>query len=157
MDNMIVLDYENMLEYIKDDMEYLFVDRVEVIPGKSAEGIKLASSQDWYFKIHFPGNPMMPGVFIMESIMQTGGYIINTMPGKKDFALVFRGCKSLDFYKDVRPGDILRTHATLESYKRGVAKFFGEAFVDDVKVCSMKFTLVVLEEIPKILPKESEI
>ena len=146
----IVLDYRNILEYAEYTTEYLFVDRVEVQSGKSAAGVKHASFQDWYFKIHFPDNPVMPGVFVMEAIMQTGLFVISTMPEKMHVLFVFRECDKVKFRKSVRPGDVLHTNVVLESYKRGVAKFYGEAFVDGEWTCSMNFTMVAPEELPNI-------
>lgn len=146
----VVLDYRNILEYAEDTIEYLFVDKVEVQPGKSAAGVKHASLQDWYFKIHFPDNPVMPGVFVMEAIMQTGLFVISTMPEKKHVLFVFRECEKVKLRKSVRPGDVLQTNAVLQSYKRGIAKFYGEAYIDGELACSMSFTMVAPEELPNI-------
>ena len=145
----ISLDYRTLYDYVKVTVEYTFIDTAEVVPGREAWGQKLASTQDWYFKIHFPGNPIMPGVFIMESIMTTGSLIVYTMEGKKNIQLLFNGCESVKLYNSVRPGDILRTHVVLERYRSGFAKFDGEAFVDDKLVCKMKFILIAPEEFPK--------
>lgn len=139
-------DYRNILEYTKDVQEYLFVDKVTV-EGNKATGRKLVSSQDWYFCIHFPGNPIMPGIFIMESIMQTGTFIVSAMPGKKDIPLVFDSNEKTKFYKGVRPGDILKTEVELLSYKRGIIKFVGQAHVDEDLICKMGFTLVAPDEL----------
>lgn len=149
MEERILVNYENMFDYVKNEVEYLFVDKAEVIPGKEAWGTKLASSQDWYFKIHFPGDPNMPGVFVMESIMTTGSLIVYTLPGKKDIKLLFNGCSEMKLFKSVRPGDVLKTHVVLERYRRGLAQFWGEAFCDDNLVCQMKFILIAPEEFPK--------
>ncbi len=148
--NCVYINYENIFEYGEDDMSYLFVDKAEVLPGIEAHGIKLASTQDWYFKIHFPGNPMMPGVFIMESIMTTGSLILYTMPEKKGEMILFNGCKDVRIYRSVRPGDILDTYVKLESYKRGIASFSGEASVEGRLVCKMHFTMTVPSELPQI-------
>lgn len=146
--NKIELDYRNILEYTKDVQEYLFVDKVTV-EGNKAVGRKVVSSQDWYFCIHFPGNPIMPGIFIMESIMQTGTFIVTTMPGKKEISLLFDSNESTKFYKGVRPGDTLKTSVEMLSYKRGIVKFVGEGYIEEELVCKMKFTLVVPEELIK--------
>lgn len=149
MENKIHINYENIFEYSKDTIEYMFVDKAEVIPGQEAWGTKLSSHQDWYYKIHFPGDPIMPGVLVMEAIMTTGSFIIYTMEGKKELRLLFNESKNMKMYKSVRPGDVLNTHAVLNSYRLGVGKFTGEAFCEDGLVCKMEFTLIAPEEFPR--------
>lgn len=156
MEEKVILDYKNIKSYFRQTVEYIFLDRVEIVPGVSAEGMKLVSSQDWYFKYHFPENPVMPGVFQMEAMMQTGGLIINAMEGKKDFPLLFRGCKSVRIYKSVRPGDILKTTVVLEAYKRGIARFHGTATVGGGASCEMDFSLISSNELQSVLPRGEE-
>ena len=139
MDEKVLIDYRNMFEYAKDTIDYMFIDKAEVIPGKEAWGKKLASMQD----------PVMPGVFVMEAIMTTGSLAVYTISGKKDIKLLFNDCSNMKLFKSVRPGDILNTHAILEMYNRGVAKFYGEAFTDGGMVCRMNFVLIAPEEFPK--------
>ncbi len=145
----IELDWHGISEYIRDSIEYTFIDKAVVVPGIECHSKKLASTQDWYFKIHFEGNPIMPGVLVMEIIQQTGGLIINTMPGRKDAKLLFHGCESMRMFREVRPGDVVEAEAKMTSFRRGVAKFEGKAEVDGQPVCKMLFTLVVEGEIPK--------
>lgn len=149
MEDRIYINYENIFDYAKDSIEYMFVDKAEVVPGKEAWGTKMSSHQDWYYKMHFPGNPIMPGVFVMEMIMTTGSFIVYTMENKKDIQLLFDGCKSIKMYKSVRPGDILKAHVELKKYRLGVGYFVGEAYVDDKLVCKMEFTLIAPEDFPK--------
>lgn len=149
MEEKIQLDYRNIMDYTKNTIEYLFVDKAEVIPGKEAWGIKLSSSQDWYYKMHFPGNPIMPGIFLIETLMTTASFIIYTMDGKKDIQLYFDSVHNMKMFNAVRPGDILEAHVTLERYRLGVGKFIGEARVADKLICKMEFTLIAPEEFPR--------
>lgn len=146
----ICINYENILDHAGVDMLYLFVDKAEVVPGREARGVKLASTQDWYFKLHFPGDPMMPGLFIMESIMITGSFILSALPDRKGKRILFNGCKDARIYRSVRPGDILESHVVLDSCKRGVAFFHGEAYVGKELVCRMGFTLTIPAEVPRM-------
>ena len=139
--------------YTADPMEYRFIDIVKVKEDE-AWGCKLASTQDWYFKIHFPEYPVMPGVFVMEAIMQTGVFIVTTREDIKEKLMMFHACKSMRMYREVRPGDILNTHVILKSYRGGVASYFGEAFIeDDKKACQMEFTLILPGELKKMTPE----
>ncbi len=147
----VFLDYSNMYEYFRQTPEFIFLDSVKVVPGIQADGEKLASGQDWYFKYHFPNNPVMPGVFQMEALMQTGGLIINTMEEKKELKLFFGECKSVRISGSVRPGDILKTHVELKSYRRGVAWFEGVGKVESNVTCCMQYSLIAPDEIAAIL------
>lgn len=148
---MIRLDYRNMDDYIADPIEYRFVDEVIVVDDE-ANGKKMVSSQDWYFKMHFPGNPVMPGVFVMEAIMQTAAYILTTRDDVNDKLVMFNGCNSMRLFDSVYPGNILETNAKLKSYRNGVAFFNGKGVVNEKTVCTMDFTMVL----PNILSKFNE-
>ncbi|MCI9478335.1 MAG: 3-hydroxyacyl-[acyl-carrier-protein] dehydratase FabZ [Lachnospiraceae bacterium] len=153
MEETMILDYKNIKSYFRQTVEFIFLDRVEIVPGVSAEGMKLVSAQDWYFKYHFPENPIMPGVFQMEAVMQTGGLIINAMEGKKEFPLLFHSSKSARIYKGVRPGDILKTEVVLETYRRGIARFHGKASVGGELSCELDFSLISSNELQSALPR----
>ena len=142
------IDYTNIKTYTRTHTKWTFVDEADVIPGKSARGKKLASLLDWYFELHFPGDPVMPGVLIMEFIMMTGALILTTLPEKNHLEFLFRGCDNLRFYREVRPGDILTNEVELISYRRGVAQLHGTAKAGDALVCTMQFTIVAPEELP---------
>lgn len=154
----LLLDWSNMDTYTKVPIGYRFVDKVEVIPGKEAIGTKAVSSLDWYFKVHFPGNPVMPGVFLMEAMQQTGLFIVTTLPETKEKLMLFQGCKNMRMYKSVRPGDIIRTYVTLRSYRHGVADFEGKVNIlegdKEILACTMAFTQIVESQLLKITPPE---
>lgn len=88
--------------------------------------------------------------------MTTGSLIVYTIEGKKDIRLLFNDCENMKLFRSVRPGDVLKSHVCLERYRYGVAKFSGEAFVDDELICKMKFVLIAPEEFPKRQETENE-
>ena len=149
----ILINWENIERYSSVPIKYRFVDKCVVVPGKEAVGTKVVSSQDWYFKIHFPGNPIMPGVFLMEAMQQTGMLIITTMPDSKERLMLFQGCKAMRIFKPVRPGDVIHMYVSLRSYRLGVAVFHGEVKREDeveTLVCSMDFTMVSKDKTVRI-------
>ena len=163
-DNRMLITWDKMSDYTLVPLEYRFVDTAEVIIGQEAWGRKSVSSQDWYFKMHFPGNPVMPGVFLMESIQQTGLLIVSTMPNVQQKIMLFHGCKKMRMFNSVRPGDILKTHVVLDSFKHGVVDYHGECMIErcgessDLKGCSMEFTMLLTEQmisIPKVDEKRA--
>lgn len=95
----------------------------------------------------------MPGVFIMEVMMQTGVFILTTRDEMTEKLMMFYACKSMRIFKAVRPGDVVKSHVVLKSYRQGIASYSGVATVDGEKVCEMEFTLVAPGELKKISPK----
>ena len=150
----LLLDWSNMDAYTRVPISYRFVDKVEVVPGREAVGMKAVSSQDWYFKIHFPGNPVMPGVFLMEAMQQTGLFIITTLPETKEKLMLFQGCKNMRMYRSVRPGDIIKTYVALKSFRHGIADFEGKACIQESEketlACAMSFTLIIQSQLLQI-------
>lgn len=153
------INWENMNEFSQVPIEYRFIDKVDVVPGVEATGIKAVSSLDWYFKIHFPGNPIVPGVFLMEAMQQTGLFIITTLPETKEKLMLFQGCKNMRMYKSVRPGDIIKTDVQLKAYRNGIADFDGKLYIQDGEketlACAMTFTQIVRSQLPQIKAPEA--
>lgn len=154
------INWENMENYSSVPIEYRFVDSAEVKPGKEAWGYKSVSSLDWFFKFHFPGNPVMPGVLVMETLQQTGLLIITTMPEINEKVMLFNGCENMRMFNSVRPGDVLKTHVLLDSFKRGIANFQGEVRIErfgeekQLLACSMNFTMLLKSEMISMPKKD---
>jgi 3-hydroxyacyl-[acyl-carrier-protein] dehydratase len=126
------------------------LDEICVLPGKSATGKKHLLPNEWFFDMHFPGNPVMPGVLQMEAIMQTGGLIVNTLEGEKKLSLMFLDAQMVKIKKSAKPNDILTTSVEMKEFKRGIASFEGKAFVNDELSCEIKFRLVAPSELVKV-------
>lgn len=141
----------DLYDYFRQTPDYIFIDDIEVVPGERAVASKRLSEDTWYFKSHFPGNPMMPGVFQMEAMMQAGGLILNTLPGKKELRLYFSESKSVKMYAGVHPGDTLTVDVVLKRYGRGVAWFDAEARVGDKCTSKMTFSLIAPDEVQQIM------
>ena len=110
---------------------FLLVDKVlEVEAGKKCVAIKNVTANEPFFQGHFPGNPIMPGVLIVESLAQTGGIAIGIMSENKGKLGVFTGIESMKFRKQVVPGDTLKLEAEILTFKRGLAKVNVKATVD---------------------------
>ena len=90
------------------------IDKVEEYnPGESAIAYKKVREDEWYFKGHFPGNPIMPGVLIAESLAQTGAVAILSMEENKGKNALFGGIDKMKFKKMVVPGDILKLEVSI--------------------------------------------
>lgn len=139
----IWIDCKNISEYLHVPTNYCFVDCAEVLPGHAAWGMKAVSPMDWYFKMHFPGNPMMPGVLIMETLFQTAALIIGATAETAEKQLLVDSCEFMRLYHSVRPGEVLNTCAELISAYDDKFIFRAEASSSkkETKVCSMRFAL----------------
>jgi 3-hydroxyacyl-[acyl-carrier-protein] dehydratase len=102
---------------------FLLVDRiVEIEEGKKTVGIKNVTINEPFFQGHFPGNPIMPGVLIVEAMAQVGAVAILSMEEYKGRLAVFTGIDKMRFRKQVVPGDTLTMEAELLAIKRGIGK-----------------------------------
>ena len=111
---------------------FLLVDRIlEIEEGKRAKGIKNVTINEPFFQGHFPGQPIMPGVLIVEAMAQVGAVSILTMEEYKGKLAVFTGIEKMKFRKQVVPGDTLVMEAELISIRHGMGKAKVCAKVDD--------------------------
>ena len=121
-----MLNKEQIKEIIPQRDPFLMIDEVEeYIPGESAVAYKNVSEDEYYFKGHFPGNPIMPGVLIVESLAQTGAVAILSMEENKGRNALFGGIDKLRFKKQVVPGDRLKLEVKIIKTKGPVG--IGEA------------------------------
>lgn len=111
---------------------FLMVDRVLSISKEEAVGIKNVTINEPYFQGHFPDEPIMPGVLLLEALAQLGGILIDfgQSESRKEEKGYFAGLDGVRFRKPVRPGDQIILKMTLLKHKGNVYKFKGVATVD---------------------------
>lgn len=132
----MILDNVQIQELIPHRYPFLLVDKVvELEEGKRAVGIKNVSANEPFFQGHFPGNPIMPGVLIVEAMAQVGLISLKTMDEYKDKLGVFTGIEKVRFKRQVRPGDTLRIEVELVKIKRGIGVAEATAHVDGELAC----------------------
>lgn len=108
-------------EIIPHRAPFLMVDRIiGLVPGQQATGIKYVNAEEPYFAGHFPGEPVMPGVLIVEALAQVGAVALLSKQENRGKLALFRGIDRFKFRGIVRPGDTLLLEVTLTSLK-GVA------------------------------------
>ena len=133
-----------ILEYQKNRDEFLMFDEVtEVIPGKSARGYKNLNEDLWFFKLHWPGYPNMPGMLQIEALIQLCAMAIFTLPNNKGKTMYLLNVNKAKFYKKVVPGSNFEINTIIQSYKRGIANCKGEAFQNNFKTCSAEFNMIL--------------
>ena len=124
---------------------FLLVDKItEIEYGKKATGIKNVTCNEPFFQGHFPGNPIMPGVLIVEAMAQVGAVAILGMDENKGKLAVFTGIDGLRFRRQVVPGDTLRMEIEMIAFKRSIGKAKAEAFVGDDLAASGELMFAII-------------
>ena len=121
-----MLNKEEIKNIIPQREPFLMIDKVEeYIPGESCIAYKEVREDEYYFKGHFPGNPIMPGVLMVEALAQTGAVAILSMEENKGKNALFGGIDKLKFKKQVVPGDTLKLEVKIIKRKGPIG--IGEA------------------------------
>lgn len=144
------LEIREILNYLPHRFPFLLIDRVlSCEPGKNIVAIKNVSINEPYFQGHFPGNPVMPGVMILESLAQAAA-ILSFLKLNRDsthkLLYYFVGIERARFKQPVIPGDQLKLDVTMSRKVRGIGKFIGVATVADAIVSEAEFLCMLKEE-----------
>ena len=136
------LDINEIVRLLPHRYPFLLVDRILAgEKGKSMVGLKNVTMNEPYFQGHFPSNPIMPGVLILEGMAQVGGilafYSIPEMIGEK--LIYFAGIDKVRFRRPVVPGDQLIFEMVVLKHKGKIWKMAGEAKVDSAVVAEAEF------------------
>jgi len=124
---------------------FLFVDEItDYIPGEYAKGLKYISEDEYYFKGHFPGNPIMPGVIIVETLAQVGAVMMLTLEKFKGKLALFAGIEKVRFKKVVKPGDILKLEVMMSNMKLNIGNGIVKATVNGELVCSAELLFSIV-------------
>lgn len=133
------MDIQEILTYLPQRYPILMIDKViSIVPGKSIVALKNVTINEPYFLGHFPGKPIMPGVFILEAMAQATGILAlhaNKERNKEGFLYLFAGIDKARFKRPVLPGDQLRLEATALKVKGDIWKCKVVAKVSSDLVC----------------------
>ena len=144
-----VADIKRILQLIPHRYPMLMVDRVtDMRLDSSAVGIKNVSINEPFFQGHFPSEPVMPGVLIIEAMAQTAAVlVVETLEGAAAGKLVyFMTVEEGRFRRPVVPGDTLHVHVTKVRHRRNVWKFTGEAKVDGILMAEARFSAMIMDD-----------
>ena len=140
----IKLDHSQILEYQKNRFPYLMIDMAtEVVPGKSAKGFKNLTSNDWFFKCHFEGDPNMPGMLQVEALVQMSALSVLTLPGNKGKVVYLISANNIKLSRKVVVGDCFEIETNLLKWKRGLGSCEGVGRVNGEIACKAEFNIVM--------------
>jgi 3-hydroxyacyl-[acyl-carrier-protein] dehydratase len=128
------IDIKGILEILPHRYPFIMVDRIlEFEQGRKITGLKNVTVNEPFFQGHFPGEPVMPGVLILEGMAQVGAILAyKSIPDSIGSKLVyFAGIDNVRFRKVVRPGDQVIFKLELIKMKAKLSKMSGRAYVDD--------------------------
>jgi 3-hydroxyacyl-[acyl-carrier-protein] dehydratase len=127
---------------------FLLVDKViEIEPGLKAVGIKNVSANEPFFQGHFPGNPIMPGVLLVEALAQVGAVALLVKPENAGKLALFAGIEKVRFRRQVVPGDELRLEVEMLKFKGMMGKARGTASVDGETAAEGEFMFALTEPV----------
>ncbi|KTD21331.1 3-hydroxyacyl-ACP dehydratase FabZ [Legionella londiniensis] len=135
-----IVDINNILNLLPHRYPFILVDKIlEFKDFEYLTAIKNVTMNEPFFNGHFPGNPIMPGVLMLEALAQASA-LLSSLSRKPqegfDFLYFFAGIDNARFKQVVIPGDQLRLEVKLIGQKRDFWRMHGEAFVDDKLACS---------------------
>ena len=137
------MDIQKIMQLLPHRYPFLLVDRVtEVIPGKELTGYKNISINEPFFQGHFPQEPVMPGVLILEALAQATAVGLAVREGLSGGVGYFAAIDDAKFKRKVVPGDQLRLTGTILLFRRGLCKVDAKAFVGDELAAEGQLTFV---------------
>jgi len=130
-------DIQAIMNLMPHRYPFLLIDRViKLVAGEEIVAIKNVTINEPFFQGHFPGNPIMPGVLIIEAMAQAGGILAyeSVPPDSRSRLVYFMGMDKVKFRKPVVPGDQLQFEVKILKIRSKVVKIYGRAMVDNILV-----------------------
>ena len=139
-----ILNINEIKKIIPHRYPFLLVDKAEIlIPGKKGIGYKNVTIGEPFFKGHFPEEPIMPGVLIVESLAQVGAIVLLSEEKFQGKTPYFAGLNKVRFKRKVIPGDTLNMEVEITRLRGSIGIGQGKAFVDDELACEGEFLFAI--------------
>ena len=141
----MIIDLKEIKNLIPHRKPFLFVDRCTVVePGKKGISERVFSADEYFFEGHFPNNPIVPGVIIVEAMAQTAGIVVShQFKDIKDKSVLFMSINKARFRKPILPNQNIRFEVNFLNNVKDVYKFQGSAFFENTRVADTEFTAMI--------------
>ena len=137
------MDIKEIMNILPHRYPFLLIDKVTQLEENKVTAIKNVTANEYYFQGHFPIEPVMPGVLIIEALAQAGAIAILSKDEFKGKIAFFAGINNAKFRRKVVPGDTLRLVVELIKISGKAGIGYGIAYVEDKKVCEGELTFMV--------------
>ncbi|MCK6603770.1 MAG: bifunctional UDP-3-O-[3-hydroxymyristoyl] N-acetylglucosamine deacetylase/3-hydroxyacyl-ACP dehydratase [Ignavibacteriaceae bacterium] len=143
----VVFDINAIQKILPHRYPFLLVDKITHLDlDQKVIGLKNVSANEPYFSGHFPGNPIMPGVLIIEAMAQVGGILIlNSLEKPEEKNAYFMQINNAKFRKPVVPGDVLRLEIEMTNKRTKFVGMSGKAYVEDTLVAEAEFMAAIVD------------
>ena len=141
----MIINQEEIKNLIPHRTPFLFVDKCQIIePGKKGISERYFSENEYFFEGHFPNNPIVPGVIIVEAMAQTAGIVVShQFKDEKDKSVLFMSVNKARFRKPILPNQNIRFEVNFLNKVLDVYKFQGKAFRENILVSETEFTAMI--------------
>jgi 3-hydroxyacyl-[acyl-carrier-protein] dehydratase len=139
-----MLNINEIKEIIPQRSPFLLVDRIdELIPGKRAVGRKCVTYNEPFFIGHFPDEPVMPGVLVIEALAQVGAVVCLSVEGNKGKNSYFGGINKARFRNKIVPGDVITLEVELVKQKGNIGVAIAKAYDGDKIFAEAELTFAI--------------
>ncbi len=142
---MIKLDIEDIKKLIPHRKPFLFIEECKILQkGKMGESCRTFDETEYFFEGHFPDNPIVPGVVIVEAMAQTAGVVVSeNLLIKNDKSVLFMSINKAKFRRPVFPNHKIKFYVEMINSIKNVYKFMGKAYYEDTLVAESEFSAMI--------------
>ncbi len=144
-----MIDIDRIMKALPHRYPFLLVDRIVSVEENRVVGLKNVTINEPFFQGHFPGEPVMPGVLILEAMGQVAAMMIVCRPNMENKITYLTGVDKARFRRPVRPGDQLITTAEITKVRGHVGKVKAKSEVDGEIAAEAEYSFILAEQLPK--------
>ena len=139
------LTYKEITDLIPHRPPFLFVDECEIVEsGKIGRASRIFKESEYFFEGHFPDNPIVPGVIIIEALAQTAGIVVSeSLKDSNEKSVLFMSISRAKFRKPIIPNQKISLEVNFLNKVRNVYKFQGIALLNENKCCEADFSAMI--------------